>query len=374
MTYYLELGLALSCLAAVLALPLPPSGAREKVFERTDLLTVVLFFPAMVALTGALGLGRIVWWTEAPWIGWSLIAAIVLIAATLVVEHVRARPIIATRWLGRREIVRIAMVALTVRLLVSEQTFGAVGLLGTLGMGTDQLHTLFVVVLLASIAGLAVAVASFSPAVPGRAIRIATICIAVGAFMDAGATNLTRPANLYVSQGLIGFGALLFVGPAMVIGVSRMFLAGPEHFISWVVVFNASQNIGGQLGSALFGTFQTVREKQHSAELVQQIVRTDPQVAQRLAGSARAVGGTILDPALRQAEAGVLLAQQASREAQVLAFNDVFLLIGVLACLAFLWGVAIQRRFDRLGEKSPIVQFGERIAARQAQLQKDAQA
>lgn len=362
MTYYFELGLALACLAALMILPLPPSE-RDKVFERTDLLTVALFFPGIACLCAVLGLGRIVWWTDTPWIAYATIAAIVLIAAALVIEHYRANPLLHTRWLARREIVRLALVASAVRILVSEQTFGSIGLLQTVGMGIDQFRTLYLVVLIASIAGMAVAVLTFNPAIPGRAIRIACVCIAVGAFIDAGATNLTRPENFYISQGLIGFGALLFVGPAMVIGISRTLLSGPQHFITWVILFNITQNIGGQFGSAFFGTFQTIREKFHSHELVQQIVLTDPLVAQRVAGTSRTVGGVIADPALRGAEGTILLGQQVAREANILAYNDVFMLIGVLACLAFIWGLLIQFRIWRVREPSPIVQLAERQAA-----------
>jgi MFS family permease len=362
MTYCFELGLTLACLAALIVLPLPPSD-RQKVFEKADLVTLALFCPGVICLCAVLGLGRILWWTEAPWIAYALILAIVLIPAALIVEHYRTNPLLATRWLGSREMVRIALVAIAVRILVSEQTYGSIGLLTVLGMGTDQFPTLYAVILAASVAGIAAALFTFDPKMPGRAIRVACICIAVGAFLDAGATNLTRPANLYLSQGLIAFGALLFIGPAMIIGLSRTLLAGPRHFISWIVIFGATQNLGGLLGSAVFGTFQTLREKFHSHELVQQIVTTDPLVAQRIAGTAANVGGAIADPALRNAEGGALLALQVAREANILAFNDVFLVIGFLACVAFLWGALIQFRIWRRGETSPVILLAERLRA-----------
>ena len=99
MTYFFELGLALLTLAAVLLLPLPPSE-REKAFERTDFITVALLFPGIALLCAVLGLGRILWWTEEPWLGWALIGAIVLIAAGITIEHRRARPLLTTRWLS----------------------------------------------------------------------------------------------------------------------------------------------------------------------------------------------------------------------------------------------------------------------------------
>lgn len=366
MAYYFELGLALATLGAVLMLPLPPNE-RSKVFEKTDFLTIALFFPGIVLLCAVLGLGRIVWWTDAPWIAWALIGAIILIGAALFVEHYRANPLLQTRWMGRREIIRIAMIAISVRILLSEQSFGSIGLLSALGMGTDQFRTLYIIVCLASIAGMAAALLTFNPANPGRSIRIACVLIAIGAFMDAGATNLTRPANLYLSQALIGFGALYFIGPAMIIGISRTLLAGPQHFISWIVLFGATQNLGGLIGPAFLGTFQTIREKFHSHELVQQIVMTDPLVAQRIAGGAHSISGVVTDPTLRAAEGAALFALKVRLEANILAFNDVFMLIGVMACLAFVWGVLIQFRMWRLGERSPVVQLVERMQAAMAE-------
>jgi hypothetical protein len=49
------------------------------------------------------------------------------------------------------------------------------------------------------------------------------------------------------------------------------------------------------------------------------------------------------------------LAQQVAREANILAYNDVFMLVGVLATLAVLWGLSIRWSIWRRGEISPVV-------------------
>ena len=363
--YVFELGLALLTLAAVIALPLPPSE-REKAFERTDFLTIALLFPGVGLLCAVLALGRIDWWFDAPWIGWALIGAILLITAAITIEHRRSNPLLNTRFLGQRAILRIAAVAICVRIVLSEQTSASVGLLSALGYGIEQLQTLYIIVTLASIAGLIAAIVTFRPQSPARGIQVACLLIAIAAAIDSGATDLTHPANQYLSQAMVGFAALLFVGPAMVIGLTRALLQGTQNFITWVVVFLASQNLGGLVGSALFGTLQTIREKFHSNILVQQVVLDNPVDAGRLGASAQQVGGVIIDPSLRTAEGVALLSQRVSREANVLAYNDVFLVIGILAFLVFLWGVAIELKMRRRGEISPIIQFAQAIAAKAA--------
>lgn len=365
MSYMFELGLALLTLAAVLILPLPPSE-RSKAFERTDFLTVVLLFPGVGLLCSVLALGRTDWWFSAPWLGWALIGSILLILSAVIIEHRRANPLLITRFLGQWPVVRIAAVAFCVRIIIAEQSFASVGLLSTLGYGIEQLRTLFIIVTLASIAGLLFSLVTFRPEAPARNIQLACLLIAIAAFLDSRATDLTGPANLYLSQAILGFAALMFIGPAMLIGLSRALLCGPSFFVSWIVVFLATQNLGGLVGSALFGTLQTVREKFHSSILTQQVILADPTDAATLGAGAQHVGGVITDPILRSAEGAVLASQQVAREANVLAWNDVFMIISVLASLLFLWGVVLEINMRRRGEISPIVRFGQAVAAQLA--------
>jgi len=359
-------------LTAVLALPLPPSE-RDKVFERTDLVTIALILPGVGLLCSVLALGRTDWWLSAPWLGWALAAAVALLATAIMIEHLRKRPLLMTRFLGRKPILRIVAVAFCVRIILAEQAYGSVGLLTALGYGTEQFRTLYIIVTLASVAGLFVGVFATRAQSPARPIYGACLLVAIAAFLDSGATNLTGPANFYVSQALVGFAAVLFIGPAMAIGLSRTLLAGPQNFVSWLVVFLASQNLGGLVGPALFGTFQIAREKFHSNNLVQGVQLANPIDAGRLAGGAQQVSGVITDPTLRSAEGVALLAQRATREANVLAYNDVFMVITILAFLLFLWGVAIELKMRRQGEISPIVRFAQAAMAQFAAAKKEGQ-
>ncbi|PPS58337.1 hypothetical protein CRX72_14415 [Pantoea sp. BRM17] len=50
----------------------------------------------------------------------------------------------------------------------------------------------------------------------------------------------------------------------------------------FVVLFGMSQNLGGLIGSAILGTFQTWREKYHSSLLADKLSQLDPNVTERL--------------------------------------------------------------------------------------------
>lgn len=333
--YVFEFGLALLCLGCMALLRLPPSE-RVSVFEKLDFLTFALLAPGMALLAAVLVQGRTVWWTQA-WIGYSVAGAAILIGLAMAIEHNRANPLLNTRWMSSPAIIRFALVAAVMRILLSEQNFGSAGLLSTIGMGPDQLVTFYALVSGATLAGLALSVIQLNPMDLLKPTLISVSIIMVAAFMDADASNLTRPANLYVTQAMLAFAAIYFLGPTMMEGVVRAIAKGPSHMVSFSAVFGIAQTVGGLAGTAFLGTFQIVRARYHMQELGHTIVLTDPQVATRVQQLSGAYGRVVGDPALRQAQGSMLLTQQATREANILAFNDVFMLIGVLAALVLVW-------------------------------------
>ncbi len=332
--YLFELGLALVSLAAVLAFRLPPT-VRLKAFEKLDFVTFALFATSMALFAAVLGLGRIVWWTQAPWIGWALIAAIPMLSVALLIEHGRANPLLNTRWLASADIVRFAVVTVMARIVLSEQSVGAVGLLTVLGQNNDQLMTFFAIIAAASLAGVVASAATLNVEKLAHPVMLAIGIVAVAAWIDSHATSLTRAPQLYVTQGAIAFSATFFLGPSLLFGMTRALRQGSGHIISFIALFGIINSLGGLAGSALLGTYQVVREKANDAALVQAIDPTDPIVQQRLQAGAAGVGRVVGDPAYRSAEGGALLAQAATREANVLAYNDVFRLVAILAALTF---------------------------------------
>ncbi|MFS0772682.1 MFS transporter [Sphingomonas sp. 1P08PE] len=328
--YLFELGLALVSLAAVAWLRLPPTN-RQKAFEPLDFLTFTLFAGSTALFCAVLGLGRIVWWTNAAWIGWALIVAIPMFAAALIVEHNRANPLLNTRWLGSADIVRFTIVTIVARIVLAEQTYAATGLLTLLGQNNDQLVVFFTILFVASVAGVVVSAVTLNVERLTHPVMLAIAMVAVAAFIDSHSTSLTRAPQLYATQAVIAFSATLFLGPSLLFGMTRALQQGTGHIISFIALFGIINSVGGLAGTALLGSYQQVREKANSAALVQAIDPTDPIVTQRLAAGGAAVGRVVGDPALRTAEGGALLSQATTREANVLAYDDVFRLVSLVA-------------------------------------------
>lgn len=333
--YLFELGLTLFSLGAVLLLKLPP-GDRFKAFRGLDFVTFSLFAPGVALLCAALTFGRILWWRQTPWIGVALAGSIVLIVAAIAVEHNRTYPLLNLRWLRTGNIAALAMSLTLVRVVLSEQSVGAVGFLRAVGLGNDEMQMLFIIVLAGTILGLIVSALTTNTEHLQAPQIVALLLMAAGAWMDAHATSATRPAQMYASQFLLGFGGALFLGPLAISLIGHV-IGNPGNLISFSVLFGLTQNLGGLIGSAALGTFQIVREKYHSSILTDHLSSLDPLVAARIQSGAAAYAKVLADPAARTRQGVALLQSAVAREANVLAYNDVFLLIFAIALLTALW-------------------------------------
>jgi MFS family permease len=336
--YLFELGMVLLSLGCVLLLKLPP-GDRIRAFEKMDFLTFALFAPGVALLCAVLAMGRVYWWFEAPWLGWCLVGAIVLGTAALTIEHNRRNPLLNIRWLTTANMVRLALAVLLIRIVQSEAT-GTVGFLQALGLQNDQMRGLWLVTLAASVAGMAASALTISPSRINASLMFSLVLMAVGAYMDSHATNVTRPAQMYISQALLAFAGVFFIGPVFVSGFGAI-IAQPKNLISFSLMFSMTQNLGGLLGSAIVGTVQVLREKFHSSQLVENLTLQNPLVAARVQSGGAAYGSTLMDPTLRSAEGVAVLGAAATREANILAYNDVFLLISLVAVGTLAWMVLV---------------------------------
>ncbi|THV25697.1 MFS transporter [Peteryoungia ipomoeae] len=331
--YTLEVGLALISMAVIFALPVTPPP-RAKVIERMDILSYLLMATGIGCLAVFLTLGRLYWWFETWWLGVLLAASILFLALTAIIESRRENPMLDFGWIFSRPNLHMAAVLLVFRAVSSEQSSTAVSFFQQLGLLNDQQFTLWFLVILASVGGAMFCMVLMSSRYVETAHVIALGLIAIGAYLDSQATNLTRPEQMYLSQGMIAFGAAMFLPPVMAKGFMGALQKGPTYIVNFIVIFLFTQITGALLTTAALGSFVTIREKFHSNVLVENILLTRPEVAQRVGQLSAAYRKVITDPAILNAEGLTLLAQQVTREAYVLAYADTFLLISVVTTMA----------------------------------------
>jgi len=206
--------------------------------------------------------------------------------------------------------------------------------LQAVGLNNDQMKDLFTFVLLGTIAGVATSAMAFNPKHLVPPVIIALLLVVTGALIDSFATHDTRPVNMYLSQFLIAFGSTLFLGPMLVMVIRDV---NAKNIVSFSVIFSASQNLGSLLGAALLSTFQIAREKYHSAHLAEHLTLLDPQVAARIKTLSSPFSKIFADPALLQTQGVAALKATETREANILAYNDTFMMVAGIAMATILW-------------------------------------
>lgn len=331
--HLMSLGMAAVSLALVFALPLT-SLPRVKVIAGMDLVSWSLIAAGFGCLTAAFTMGAALWWTDTAWIGWVLALAAVALTGAVVIELHRKTPLLDIRWLASPAMVHLTVTLLIFRLVLSEQSSGAPRMFQILGVSQGQLVPLFAAITAATVAGGLALIPVLKPQrVPAlHLVALALFC--TGAFMDSRSTIDTRPAQMLLSQALIGFSGTFYLAPAMMQGLIAALAKGPNYLLSFVVVFISTQSLGGVMGSGLFSTFINHRQALHLQVLREDLTAADPQTAAAIAARMAALAAQIPDAAARKAQAVALIAQDAGNQAYVMAYNDAYFLTFLIAATA----------------------------------------
>lgn len=333
--FLFQFALVLCCIGLVMWLPIPP-GLHKKALSKLDLLSFGLFAMGIALLCAFLVQGRIVWWTTS-WLGWLLAGGIGFTGFALGIEYYRKTPMLDLHWISAPQILVFGIMGALIRIFTAEQTVGAAGLMTTLGMSNDQMVTFYVVVLLSSALGIVVSILRLDINDIRRPISVALLGIAIGSFMDVGVSSQTRPIQLYISQGIIAFSTLYFMGPMMLEGFIRALAKSPNNIMSFSAVFGLSQTLGGLAGAAGFSAFLTYRTREYTADMSEYFRLTVPNFISFFKQLGKIFSPMSSDPNIVQTNTISVLAQQTMTEATVLAYNDLFYLIGICATLAFLY-------------------------------------
>lgn len=332
----LDVALALASLAAIAAVRLTPPPL-QKAFNSGDGISFVFYASGLALLCVVCTQGRIHWWTDTPWLGVCLAAAFACLGTYVLIELRRPRPLLDLRWLCRPSTLRFVLAVLLFRIVLSEQPVGAITLMNTLGFNNDQMHVLFAWVACGTAVGFGLSLL----ALPSRRFRmpalVALVLIFCAALLDADATSLTRPVDLYFSQALIATGTAMFLTSALLIGFIPVIQDGMKNLVSFLAVFSGSQMLGSLIGSAWLSTFLADKQKLYYAHLIESMTLADPLVAARVAQGSAAYAQHVADPLQRGALGVAALAGQATRESFVLAYNDLFHLVAILSAATFTW-------------------------------------
>ncbi|MUG31311.1 MFS transporter [Psychrobacter sanguinis] len=324
--FLFQFGLALLCFGLINLLELPP-GKTDKVFEKLDILSFTFFAGGLAALCVFLVQGRITWWTT-PWLSYPLIIALIGISTALWIETHRKSPMLQVRWMRSRNIIAFMITGAVMRILLSEQSVGTAGLLTNLGYSNDQMVGFYGVVVAATLLALLISIWLTKATELRRPVIFAVALIALGAWIDTGASLNSTPEMFYMSQFFIAFAAVYFMGPMVFEGMLRAIANGPAYIISFSVIFSISQTIGGLVGAAIIQAFTTIRTQTHYADMMNSANLGDPA-------------------ALPQ------IIQNVTRQATVAAYQDLFFVMAVMATVTTII-LLLNFAYNRYHKRNPL--------------------
>jgi DHA2 family multidrug resistance protein len=174
--------------------------------------------------------------------------------------------------------------------------------------------------------------------------------LSVGMFQLAY-INLTTDFWTYVYLWMISRGGLAFL--FVPINVAAFSYVSKEKMNNATGLINLARNIGGSVGISLVTTIQARLTQKHQNDLVSNITPLNPRYLAALHGLAADLQGKGSNSVTAMHQAGAMLYGELQRQAAMLAFIDVFWLLGVV-CLCMI-------PFMFLIKKTPRHRDGESI-------------
>jgi len=186
------------------------------------------------------------------------------------------------------------------------------------------------------------------PFVPKLMKRIdPRILLATGIALFAGSSFMNASMS-YDSAGPQMILSLLVRAcgqPLIMIPLSTLTTSGISHEEagSASALFNMMRNLGGSVGVALLSTLLTRREQFHSVRIGESVYMTNPAVQDRLHQLTQFFATRGADMVTAQAQALKMIDNIVRRESYMMAFNDVFYVLGIILLISIVAVTLLQK-------------------------------
>jgi len=298
-------------------------------------------------LTMALGLGALTIFLEEgnreDWFGsdlifWLSIVAAVGLIAFVIIELRQEKPLVNLRLFGRRSFgfASLTNIALGVGLYSSSYLL-PVYLSQIQGYNSTQIGETVMWAGWPQLFLMPVVAKLLMPRFDARLL----VCVGMGLFggsalLNGWMSHDTAHDQLITSQLMRALGQPLVMVPLTAIATGGI---EAEQAANASALFNMMRNLGGSMGIALFGTLLSVRERFHSFRLGESISEYAPATQFRLSEAATALMQRGSDSYSAMQGAIAAVAKTVRREAFVMAFDDCFLVMGLLlvVCGCTIW-------------------------------------
>jgi len=329
-------------MVAMLWYALPKAGTQLGLLRRGDWLGIALMALGLAAFQTVLDDGNVYNWFDSPFIvKLSLVAGLAL-AAFVLIEFLKAEPLVNFRLLGRRNF----GLGTLGNFLLGFALYGSAYLLPeylatSQGFDAEQIGEVMAWTGLPQLLVI--------PLVPLLMKRIdARLLVGIGLVIFAASCFM----NLWLDQD---YAAPQLLWPNVVRALGQAIVMTPISAIAMVGItpgdagaasglFNMMRNLGGAIGTAAVETFFTKREQYHSAMITPKASLFNPATRARLADLQRYfMTHGFPDPTAAWQRAVVAIGNTIRAQATIMGFADAFALIGAVLVLAVL-AVAMLRK------------------------------
>lgn len=324
---YFEFGLTLFVAVVLLLIELPPSEARKAIYKH-DILPIVLYAIACAIACLSLTIAPVIWWDHS-WLAISFISSLVLFLLLFLIEFNRKYPIFNYSFISTFNLLKIAFAGGFIRLSLTEQSIGMSSFFNHVEHYTNyQLMDYYGVIVLGAISGavFSIVLANYNKTkmlFPGS-----FLLVAIGSFLAANISSTILPNQVYLSQFLIAAAGIIFVAPIFIDGIVGSLSRGNTYILTFVAVFTFSQALFGLLGASLVSYFIKVKTVQYSQDIINRL-------------------GDINNLSVSE------VANVVNTEAATLAYGDLFTLVGIIACVLFVF-LILEMAYYKATHKIPL--------------------
>jgi MFS transporter, DHA2 family, multidrug resistance protein len=314
---------------------LPQKPMQLSLIKQGDWIGIATMAIGLASLEFFLEEGNRKDWLESETIRWTALSAVVVLPIFIIWQFMKTKPLLNLRLLGRRNFV-------IANIMTTGLGMGLYGSIFILPLYLAQIQSYNAMQIGQTIMWVGMPQFLITPFVPKLMkqfdlrvlIAFGFTLFGISCFMNSTMSHDTGVEQLIPSQIMRAVGQSLVMTP-----LSSFATAGiePKQIGSASAIYNVARNLGGSIGIATLGTFQSIRERFHSNRLVDAISLSNPLTYDRLDQMTQMYMQHTSDPVLAQNQAFALMDQMVRREANVMAFNDCFYFMGcVLLLSAFL--------------------------------------
>lgn len=186
---------------------------------------------------------------------------------------------------------------------------------------------------------------------PRYLVSFGFLIFGVSCFMNANMSADYAGPQLILSLIVRALGQPFVMVPLSLVATASL---TPEEVPSSSTLLNVLRNLGGAFGIAMIATMLDNETRVHFSQIGSTLAATSIEGQSYLLQLAQSMMAQGSDPALAQQQAQAMLSNTITREATIMAYNQVFYVMGIFLCIASALMLLLKQPPPRTPDAEPI--------------------